>query len=211
MAANLAIGAITAVLAVFGGLRVAGAIDDEVPRGRWIKGIDLPSVTTPRGTVPGVTTPEQPAPPGGRPATRALDAPLYRFATFSEILRRLRVAGGPGARVSMLRVAREDVVAQIESGRKRVVFVVRAGGVQQVVTTSATGRLASFPLAFLRPGVPGSLFRRTARMAGLPESRIDYVVATRPDAGSAPYWIIGAGSRGFFRAEMDGRNLRRLG
>ena len=56
MAANVAIGAIAAVLALFGGLSVAGAIDDAVPEDRWIPGIELPSVTTPEGTVPGVTT-----------------------------------------------------------------------------------------------------------------------------------------------------------
>jgi hypothetical protein len=211
MAANLAIGAIAAVLALFGGLSVARAIDDAVPEDRWIPGIELPSVTTPEGTVPGVTTPERPAGPARPSAPRALHAPLYRPATFAEVLRRLRAVGGPAARLSVLRVAENDVVAQVQGRGKRVVFIVRSGGYQQTVTTPASAGPATFPLARVRAAVPATLERRVARMAGVAPGRIDYLAAVRSPVEATPYWVIFVRGGGLYRAQIDGRGLRRAG
>jgi hypothetical protein len=199
MAANLAIGAITAVLAMFAGLGVAGAIDDAVPEDRWIPGIDLPSIRTPEGTVPGVTTPERPVGPQPPRAPRALDAPLYRPATFAEILRRLRAVGGPAARLSVLRVAANDVVAQVQGRGKRIVFIVRAGGYQQTVTTPASAGPTTFPLARVRAAVPASLVLRVARVAGVAPGRIDYLAATRSPVEGSPYWVVFVRGGGFYR------------
>lgn len=211
MTANVAIGLLTAVLSVFAGLSVAGAIDDAVPDDRLLPGVRIPPVTTPEGTVPGVTTPERPAPPEPPPVPRALDAPLYRPAAFAEILRRLRAAGGPRARLSSLRVDAGLVVAQVGGRGKRIVLIVRAGGYQRTVTTPATGAPPAFPLARVRAGVPASLVARTARLAGVSPARVSYLVAARSPVEGRPYWVIFVRDGGFYRARIDGRGLRRLG
>jgi hypothetical protein len=213
-AVDLAIGAVAAAIAVFAGFQVASAIEDAVPEDRWFPGITVPGITTPQGTVPGLTTPEQPVPSRpARPASpsRALDPPLYRAATFREVLRRVRSAGG--GRVSSLRVDADDVVALAQGRGRRVLFVVRAGGFQRTVTTRLPGGgPPAFALSRVRPGVPAALVRRVARRARVGPDQVDYLVATRSPVENQPYWLVFVrGGRGFYRAGMDGTGLRRLG
>ena len=211
MTANLAVGAVTAAIAVVGGIQVASAIDDAVPEDRFFPGITVPGITTPQGTVPGVTAPGRPAPEeAATPRRRALSAPLYRPSTFREVVRRIRAAGA--TRVSSLRVDADDVVALAQGRGRRIVLLFRAGGFQRTVTTPAAPGLPTFPLARVRPAVPGSLVRRVARRAGVSPGLVDYLVATRSPVEGSPHWVVFVrGGRGFYRARIDGSGLRRLG
>ncbi len=209
---NLLVGALAAAIAVFGGIQVSAAIEDAVPEDRWLPGITLPGITTPQGTVPGVTAPEQPAPePPGRSAVpRALQAPLYRAATFREVLRRVRATGA--RRVTSLRVDADDVVALARGRNRRIVVFIRAGGFQRTSDSPLAGTQPDFALSRIRAGVPGSLVRRVARRAGVSSGFVDYLVATYSPIDDAPYWLAFVrGGRGFYRAEIDGTGLRRLG
>jgi hypothetical protein len=213
MAANLAIGLITALIAVIGGVSVAQVIEEEVPDDRSIPGVTIPGYTSPRVTVPEITAPEVPAQPAPPPeSSRVLQAPLYRASTFRRILGRLRRAAGRRARLTTMRVAAQDVVAQVQGVRRRILFLVRAGGLERTVTTPSIPGPLSFPLAQVRPGVPARLVRRAARRAGVNPGRVDYLVATVTPVAKRPQWLIFVrGGRGFYRARIDGSRLEKLG
>ena len=212
MTANLAVGAVTAVVAVFAGLQVGAAIEDAVPEDRFFPGITVPGVTTPQGTVPGITAPEQPAPetPARPAAPRALKAPLYRPSSFREVLRRIRAAGA--THVSSLRVDADDVVALARGRGRRIITIVRVDGFQRTLATPATPGVPAFPLSRIRPAVPASLVRRVARRAGVSPDRVDYAVATRLPVDPSPYWLVFVrDARGHYRARIDGTGLQRQG
>jgi hypothetical protein len=183
---------------VGGYLLVKAAVDDDEP--------DKPSSQAP--AIPGVpSVPESPAP-------EEPSAPASNFSVSG--LRRAKAKAqelaGPGARIQLARVTRDQLQVIARTGSRGKVVLVSSAITRAIDTPSGALTGNEFGFEAFNPAVAARLTRAIDRRYHVSSGQIDYMVVIRDPIEKNVEWLVYPRSGGgHFEANARGGALRRVG
>jgi pyruvate/2-oxoglutarate dehydrogenase complex dihydrolipoamide acyltransferase (E2) component len=188
-------------VAIGGYLVVKSAVEDDEPSEPSFTTPAVPAVPSPPKTS-STATPKQPA----APSDNFSAAGLRRAKAKAQDL------AGPGARIQLARVTRDQLQVIARNGSGGKVVIVSPALTRAIDTASGALTGNEFGFEAFNPAAAARLTRAIDRRYHVPAGQIDYMVVIRDPIEKNVEWLVYPRSGGgHFQADSSGGSLRRVG